>query len=79
MFNGSKTIQIERHYVRGQRKSAFTKWTQLIKATLGPHLGNKLPVLLVQVGCGCHVVLPDADLSLFSGPGQEKKIKLYHR
>lgn len=49
-----------------------TNGTRLIKVTSGPHLGYKLPVLLVQVGCGCHVVLPDADLALFSRSGQEQ-------
>lgn len=37
------------------------------------HLGHKLPVLLVQVGCGRHVVLPDADLALFGRSGQEEQ------
>lgn len=36
-----------------------------------PYLGYKLSVLLVQVGCGCHVVLPDADLAFFSRSGEE--------
>lgn len=65
-------IQIERHYVRGQRRSAFNNGTRPRKVTSGPHLGYKLPVLLVQVGCGCHIVLPDADLALFRRSGQEQ-------
>lgn len=37
------------------------------------HLGHKLPVLLVHVGCRRHVVLPDADLALFGRSGQEEQ------
>lgn len=37
---------------------------------LGTHLGNKLPVLLVQVGCGRHVILPDTDFALLRGSGK---------
>lgn len=50
----------------------FADGTQRIKDTTKPHLGYKLSVLLVQVGGGCHVVPPDADLALFGRSGQEQ-------
>lgn len=46
------------------------------EASWSSHLGHELPVLLVQVGCGRHVVLPDADLALFGRSGQEEQKKI---
>lgn len=41
-------------------------------STLGTHLGNKLPVLLVQVGRRSHIILPDTDLALFCRSGKNQ-------
>lgn len=41
-------------------------------STLGTRLGNKLPVLLVQVGRRSHVILPDTDLALFRRSAKEQ-------
>lgn len=43
---------------------------------LGTHLGYKLPVLLVQVGRGRHVILPDTDFALLRRPGRTKSTSL---